>query len=122
MRRRLLNSQNSIIGGGSVIYYTTSDKKVLSLYNTTGFDAPVIQNTYENGLGTLVFGGTLTRIGGSSSSNSPFYYTNVEVVILPDTITYLGSDVFYGSDIATVYVKSPIPPEILSTRTYNMGT
>lgn len=92
------------------------------MYNTTGFDAPVIQNTYENGLGTLVFGGTLTRIGGTSGVYSPFYYTNVEVVILPDTITYLGSDVFYGSDIATVYIKSPNPPEMLDTYAYGEPT
>ncbi len=45
------------------IYYKSADNKIIEPYNSDAFDAELISNSYDNGLGVMLFRGKLTEIG-----------------------------------------------------------
>ena len=74
----------------SIIYYTSLDGNVVDPYKPDAFNTTVISNTYEDGIGKLVFDGPLTKIGYSAFFNSPL----LEVTI-PDTVEDIAVDAFW---------------------------
>ena len=82
----------------NVITYTTTDGKIVTPYSgeeneyrtiESLFGASLISNTYENGVGKMVFSGPVTLIGEYS-----FIGTNLKTIVLPNGIKNIGSHAF----------------------------
>ena len=73
------------------IWYTSSDEEVTTLLNVCGVQ--IVSNTYENGLGRIVFDGDVTSIG----ENAFMYADNLTSVILPNSVTSIGDYAFICS-------------------------
>ena len=74
------------------IWYTSSDNSAITLYNSSGFDANVVSNTYEDGLGVITFDEDISTIGYSA-----FYQrTSLTSVTTPESIASIGDSAFYG--------------------------
>ncbi|MBQ6870383.1 MAG: leucine-rich repeat domain-containing protein [Alistipes sp.] len=75
------------------IYYTSSDGNIITpKYNR--FGANIISNTYENGVGVIVFDGVVSQIG-----NDVFYQrNNLTSIALPRSITFIGECAFQRCD------------------------
>ena len=65
------------------IWYTTIDNKELSLRSENISDAQILNNTYKNGLGKLVFDNTITTINADAFCA----YNEILEIILPSKIT-----------------------------------
>lgn len=93
----------------SQILYTTTDGKAVTPYRPEAFDAEIISNTYENGVGVITFSDNLTKVD---------YYAfrgcdNLLTMTFPSTVTEFGQYVFYSCDNLTeIYCKSIVPPAI----------
>ena len=78
------------VADASVIYYTTTDGEIVKLYDETAFDATIVSNTYENGVGMIVFDSELTTIG-----IAPFALCgNLATVTIPEGVTTIGESAF----------------------------
>ncbi|MBE6197630.1 MAG: leucine-rich repeat domain-containing protein [Rikenellaceae bacterium] len=87
------------------IWYTSSDNSAITLYNSSGFDANVVSNTYEDGLGVITFDEDISTIG-----NSAFYQrTSLTSVTTPESIASIGDSAFYG---CTSLTKFEIPDKL----------
>ncbi|MBR1962678.1 MAG: leucine-rich repeat domain-containing protein [Alistipes sp.] len=84
------------------IWYTSSDNSAITLYNSSGFVANVVSNTYEDGLGVITFDEDISTIG-----NSAFYQrTSLTSVTTPESIASIGDSAFCG---CTSLAKFEIP-------------
>ena len=79
----------------NTIWYTTTDGKAIN-NPTADFGSPIISNTYKNGRGAITFAEDITTI-----PNSAFEYESLTRVIMPNSITSIGSDAFYGCSSLT---------------------
>lgn len=115
-RRRILISHYEEpidlgIPGGNEIYYTTvdgqplSDNVITSLSNAyapssslEGSGATLQSHTYENGKGIIRFNGGLYFFPGTTSrAYAPLRNnTQLENIVLPETITNIGQEAFFG--------------------------
>ena len=94
---------------GSVITYTSFDGKIIEIYSADLFDAPIVSNIYENGLGRIQFEGTLTRLN-DGAFNRRAYLTGIT---LPESVSSIGSNAFAScSRLARVELLSSTPPEL----------
>lgn len=75
---------------GSIIYYTSTDGNVVDPYKPDAFNTTVISNTYEDGIGKLVFDGPLTKIGNAAFFNSPLLE-----ITLPDSVEEIAENAFW---------------------------
>lgn len=74
------------------IYYTSTDGAIITPYNTTGFGANIVSNTYENGQGVITFDGKVSQLGEKS-----FYQcTTLATISVPDGVKSIGYQSFYG--------------------------
>lgn len=69
------------------------------------FGASLVSNTYENGVGRMVFDGPVTLIGKAAFRS----IDNLETITLPNGIKKLGGYAFHGND----YLKSIKLPDYL---------
>lgn len=74
------------------IYYTSTDNKVVEPYLTTAFDATIVSNTYENGIGTILFDETISKVGDEAFCDC----LTLKSVTIPDSVTELGGWAFFG--------------------------
>jgi len=90
------------------IFYTTSDNKTVAVNliegGYMGFDAELVSNTYENGLGVLTFSDTITVIGVAAFQNCE----NLISVTLPDGITVIGANAFYNTKITEITIPNKV--------------
>lgn len=91
------------------IFYTTSDNKTVALNlivapYVLGFDAELVSNTYENGLGVLTFSDTITIIGMAAFQNCE----NLTSVTLPDGITVIGGNAFFNTNLTKVTIPNKV--------------
>ena len=97
---------------GSVITYTSFDGQIIEIYSADLFDAPIVSNTYENGLGRIQFEGTLTRLN-DGAFNRRAYLTGIT---LPESVSSIGSNAFAScSRLTRVELLSSTPPELGET-------
>ena len=86
------------------IWYISTDGKIVVPYSNNGFGASFISNTYENGLGVITFDGAVTSIG----KNAFMYCSNLESVILPNTVTYISGNAFYDTSLESVLIPENV--------------
>lgn len=94
------------VQGDNEIWYTTIDGKIVEPYNAEAFGgATIVSNTYENGMGKLVFDGVLSVIGTNAFSDfgpSP----TLRSVTFPSTLTTIGACAFsYNRNLKTIHLN-----------------
>lgn len=86
---------NQLIWGESQtdrIYYTSTDGSVVTPYSagTETFGANIISNTYNEGIGCIIFDGNVTKIGDEA-----FYNCNkLKTIQIPSPAVTFGNDAF----------------------------
>ena len=76
----------------TTIEYTTSDGNTI-----TASKLPIISNSYENGVGTMVIAGKATQILDNAFSDCK----SLTSVTIPDSVTKIGMRAFYGCSSLT---------------------
>ena len=85
------------------IWYTTTDNSLFgdwSYYKAVcgePFDKEIISHTYANGIGKIIFNGSLTRINDNAFSSYGNYTTapkELTSIYLPNSVEYIGSGAF----------------------------
>ena len=76
----------------TTIEYTTSDGNTIT---TSKF--PIISNNYENGIGTLIVAGTITRIPADAFNGCD----SLTSITIPDSVTSIGGSAFESCDSLT---------------------
>ena len=74
-----------------IIYYISSDGNIVEPYATNVFDANIISNTYEKGIGVMKFDAPITSIGDEAF----FDCGTLKRVIIPNSVTSIGGSAFY---------------------------
>lgn len=127
IRRRFLGiHEEGTATESNIIYYTTKNNSTITPYKTTGYGANYIGSSYNDGVGTLVFDGPITRIPAYafyqcsflSSIVFPNTITSIEewalrdcaylkTVTLPNRITVLHTGLFFGCDNSLNSIEIP---------------
>ena len=89
----LVSTQSMSYGTGYEIVYTSTDGKIVNpASRDDSFDANIVSNTYENGVGTITFDGPVTNIGIYA-----FYAcATLSSITIPKTVTKIGEYTFYN--------------------------
>ena len=122
------NSLNHIECASNEIMYRTKYGYPITLYSESGFGAKLMSNTYENGIGRLIFDADITDIPNDSFKGctsmieikfpdsvteigeDAFYNcTSLTSITIPDSVTEIGGYAFYGCTLV-VYCKPTTPP------------
>ena len=99
-------------GGGDIdinttysITYTSTDGNIVTPYETGGFGANIVSNTYINGQGIITFDASVTKIG-----NSTFYNcSSLTSVTIPNSVTSIGGYAFYScSSLTSVTIPNSV--------------
>ena len=97
---------------GNSIYYTSSDGNIVNPYKSDGFDAKIISNTYENGRGTITFGGLVGSI-----RDSAFYSCHrLTSITIPKYVDEIGAYAFYECSLLySITCLETTPPSALDS-------
>ena len=104
-----LNKELRFENDNNKIYYTTSDGKKLFPRESDGktFGAILVSNTYEDGVGCLVFNDVVTSIG----SDAYRFCGTLATITIPESVSSIGAYSFNEcKQLHTVYCKAKIPP------------
>lgn len=94
--------QQGIAVANNELVYTSSDGKIIEPYQTIGFNANIVSNTYSNGRGLIVFDKDITAI-----SEYAFYNcTKLTSVKMPNSVTNIKEYAFYGSKLNSVEIST----------------
>lgn len=93
----------------SVIKYTSKDGEIINP-RASAFDASIVSNTYENGIGIIKFNGKITTIGESAFES---YYDGVNEtltsIIIPEGVTTIGLRAFrYCTNLKEVTIPETL--------------
>ena len=78
------------------IFYTSTNGQVVNPYDSNVFGGIIISNTYNNGVGVIVFDRPITTIGDHA-----FCYRSLTSVTIPDSVTTIGDHAFYDCNSLT---------------------
>ena len=87
-----VDDEGNILGTpqSNEIFYTSTDGNIVEPYVSSAFGGIIISNTYNNGVGVIVFDRPITTIG-----NYAFYITrSLTNVTIPDRVTTIGGAAF----------------------------
>ena len=91
----------------SKIYYKSTDGSIIQPNDKALFDARIVSNTYEDGVGVICFDGPITVIHSEA-----FYNKDVlSSIIIPNSVTSIGSRAFFWCDNLTSII---IPNSVTS--------
>lgn len=72
------------------ICYTSTDEKIVEPYDKSVFGANIVSNTYEDGMGVILFDDVVTKIGDNAFLNCQ----RLKSVTIPNGVTEIGSAPF----------------------------
>ena len=76
------------------ITYTSTNNAVVESYLAAAFDAEIVSNTYENGVGTILFDKPVTKVGDEAFCEC----STLKSITIPDSVTELGGWSFFCCD------------------------
>jgi hypothetical protein len=79
------------------IWYTTSDGNAIVLSNTP---SNLVSNTYADGKGVMLFDGDVTSILANQFKSA----TNLSSIIIPNSVTSIGTSAFSSSGLKSVVI------------------
>jgi hypothetical protein len=94
------------INQNQVIYYTSDDEQVV-YPNAYNFGANLVENTYNNGQGMMLFDEDITSIGRWAFEDC----SRLTSIIIPNSVTSIGEGAFEGCESLT---SVTIPENILN--------
>ena len=99
-----VDNNGTIVGkpAANEIFYISTDETIISP-SQSGLDAVILSNTYDNGVGVILFDRPVTRVGGFS------YQYKLKEIVLPDGVLELGENAFNSCESLT---KINIPPTV----------
>ncbi|MBR2980854.1 MAG: hypothetical protein IKC67_01865, partial [Odoribacter sp.] len=74
------------------LFYVTNDNKPIALFNNEAFNANVVANVVENGIGMLIFDSKLVRIEKLAFAS----IENLTDIIIPSSVSFVGEGLFSG--------------------------
>ena len=87
------------------IYYTTIDGTILTPSAADSFDANIVTNMYNNGIGVMTFDRSLTSIGQSAFSNC----YKLKSMVIPSGVTRIGGEAFMGCTfLSNIYLSDNV--------------
>ena len=94
--------QQGIEVANNELVYTSSDDNIIEPYQTMGFNANIISNTYSNGRGVIVFDKNITAI-----SEYAFYNcTKLTSIKMPKSITKIKDYAFYCTKLSEIDIPT----------------
>lgn len=118
--------QQGIAVANNELVYTSSDGKIVEPYQTMGFNANIVSNTYSNGRGIIVFDKNITAISeyafyGCSKLTSiqmpksitkirdyAFYDTALSEIDIPVNVTEIADYAFYSTQIENLVIPNKV--------------
>ncbi len=84
--------KNETVIADNIIYYTSDNGKIIEPYNAGDFGAEIISNTYDNGLGAIVFDKDVISIG-YEAFHECYHLTSITI---PDSVVGVVPGAFYN--------------------------
>lgn len=78
------------------IVYTSTNGNIVTPSDDTAFDANIVSNTYENGVGTILFDAPVTKIGESAFLEEENH--TLKSIVIPNSVTELDGWAFCGCE------------------------
>ncbi len=97
------------------IWYTSTDGKIVTPYKSDVFGGQILSNTYENGMGIIVFDAPVISIGAAAFSTC----SSLASMIIPDRVIAIGNSAFNNCSGLTSVI---IPNSITSIGNYAFHT
>ena len=102
-----VDDEGNILGTpqSNEIFYTSTDGNIVNPYDGNVFGGIIISNTYNNGVGVIVFDRPITTIGSSAFS----YCYSLTSVTIPSSVTTIGSSAFsYCYSLTSVTIPDSV--------------
>ena len=99
----------SPIGGSgdtNIIYYTSSDNQIVTPYDSSAFgNASIVSNTYNNGVGTIIFNNPVTIIDSVAFENC----STLTSIVIPSTVRKIEFCSFWNCiGLTSIYIPANI--------------
>lgn len=91
----------------NVLLYKTNDNRLTVTPNPDADWPEILSNTFQDGWGRIVFAETLTKIPDYAFDDAFEHYAyTMKEVVMPDTVTYIGTSAFEHTDLSAVTLSN----------------